>query len=222
MSPQISWELVTQRITEESVKSSMLTRDQRPQEASYTQTLGQPPTHRARARSRAVQNVPSIKECSDVRVFLFPDEAGLRERLSQDRWGRARALPTHQPSPDDVHLFSTCAPSHMRVTAKGDIVGGGWTRGLHFMETNVSARQDSAEEDDDEDAAECLPKHRVPRLTCEATMSEPQRPRQAVKDVETSLASSLSLFGGVAQAFHDDRVVELRVQLKVEDVDGEG
>ena len=44
MSPQISWDLVTQRITEESVKSSMPTRDQRPQEASYTQTLGQPPT----------------------------------------------------------------------------------------------------------------------------------------------------------------------------------
>ena len=28
--------------------------------------------------------------------------------------------------------------------------------------------------------------------------------------------------GGVAQAFHDDRVVELRVQLGVEEVDGEG
>ena len=32
----------------------------------------------------------------------------------------------------------------------------------------------------------------------------------------------LSLLGGVAQAFHDDRVVELRVQLGVEEVDGEG
>ena len=30
------------------------------------------------------------------------------------------------------------------------------------------------------------------------------------------------LVGGVAQAFHDDRVVELRVQLGVEEVDGEG
>ena len=29
------------------------------------------------------------------------------------------------------------------------------------------------------------------------------------------------LVGGVAQAFHDDRVVELRVQLGVEEVDGE-
>ena len=29
------------------------------------------------------------------------------------------------------------------------------------------------------------------------------------------------LVGGVAQAFHDDRVVELRVQLGVEDVEGE-
>ena len=30
------------------------------------------------------------------------------------------------------------------------------------------------------------------------------------------------LVGGVTQAFHDDRVVELRVQLGVEEVDGEG
>ena len=30
------------------------------------------------------------------------------------------------------------------------------------------------------------------------------------------------LVGGVAQAFHDDRVVKLRVQLGVEEVDGEG
>ena len=30
------------------------------------------------------------------------------------------------------------------------------------------------------------------------------------------------LVGGVAQAFHDDRVVELRVQLGVEEIDGEG
>ena len=30
------------------------------------------------------------------------------------------------------------------------------------------------------------------------------------------------LVGGVAQAFHDDRVVELRVQLGVEEVEGEG
>ena len=28
--------------------------------------------------------------------------------------------------------------------------------------------------------------------------------------------------GGVAQAFHDDRVVELRVQLGVEEVEGKG
>ena len=33
----------------------------------------------------------------------------------------------------------------------------------------------------------------------------------------------LTLFcGGVAQAFHDDRVVELKEQLVVEEVDGEG
>ena len=30
------------------------------------------------------------------------------------------------------------------------------------------------------------------------------------------------LVGGVAQAFHDDRVVELKEQLVVEEVDGEG
>ena len=30
------------------------------------------------------------------------------------------------------------------------------------------------------------------------------------------------LVGGVTQAYHDDRVVELRVQLGVEEVDGEG
>ena len=30
------------------------------------------------------------------------------------------------------------------------------------------------------------------------------------------------LVGGVGQAFHDDRVVELREQLVVEEVDGEG
>ena len=109
----------------------------------------------------------------------------------------------------------------MRVTAKGDIVGGGWTRGLHFMETNVSARQDSAEEDDDEDAAECLPKHRVPRLTCEATTSEPQRPQAGCEGCGDVVGVLTLLVGGVAQAFHDDRVVELRVQLGVEEVERE-
>ena len=34
-----------------------------------------------------------------------------------------------------------------------------------------------------------------------------------MREVETSLASSLPLVGGEAQAFHDDQVVELRVQL---------
>ena len=34
---------------------------------------------------------------------------------------------------------------------------------------------------------------------------------------------ALALFcGGAAQAFHDDRVVELKVQLGVEEVDGKG
>ena len=40
--------------------------------ASLTQTLGQPPTHQPRARSRAVQGVPWASECSDVRVISFP------------------------------------------------------------------------------------------------------------------------------------------------------
>ena len=40
-----------------------------------------------------------------------------------------------------------------------------------------------------------------------------------MREVETSWASSL-LVGGVAQAFHDDRVVELRVQLGVQEVEG--
>ena len=38
-----------------------------------------------------------------------------------------------------------------------------------------------------------------------------------------SVQSALTFFcGGVAQAFHDDRVVNLKEQLVVEEVDGEG
>ena len=40
-----------------------------------------------------------------------------------------------------------------------------------------------------------------------------------MREVETSLASLL-LVGGVAQAFHDDLVVELRVQFGVQEVEG--
>ena len=47
------------------------------------------------------------------------------------------------------------------------------------------------------------------------------RPPGGVKDVATVLGVLTLLVGGVAQAFHDDRVVELRVQLRVEEVDGE-
>ena len=43
-----------------------------------------------------------------------------------------------------------------------------------------------------------------------------------MREVETSSASSLSFCGGVAQAFHDDRVVELKEQLGVEEEDGKG
>ena len=56
-----------------------------------------PPTTRA----VTCRGVPWAKECSDVRVFSFSDEDGLRECLSQDRWGRARTLPTHLPSPNE-------------------------------------------------------------------------------------------------------------------------
>ena len=52
--------------------------------------------HRPRARSRTAQRVPWTEQCSDVRVFSFPDEVDLRECLSQDRRGRARTLPTRQ------------------------------------------------------------------------------------------------------------------------------
>ena len=47
----------------------------------------------------------------------------------------------------------------------------------------------------------------------------PHRPCEGSGDVVGFLTL---LVGGVAQAFHDDRVVELRVQLGVEEVDGEG
>ena len=41
-----------------------------------------------------------------------------------------------------------------------------------------------------------------------------------VRDVETSVGVLTPLVDGVAQAFHDDRVVELRVQLGVQEVEG--
>ena len=56
-----------------------------------------PPTTRA----VTCRGVPWAKECSDVRVFSFSDEAGLRECLPQDRWGRARTFRTHLPSPNE-------------------------------------------------------------------------------------------------------------------------
>ena len=48
------------------------------------------------------------------------------------------------------------------------------------------------------------------------------RVTESVREVQTSWAVLTLLVGGVAQAFHDDRVVELRVQLGVEEVDGKG
>ena len=119
--------------------------------SQLTQTSGQPPTHQPRARSRAVQSVPWVTESSDVRVFsLFPDEASLR---------------------DVPHA------EHREKWRPWEVVG---LRVYHFMDDNCShLRQDSEGEDNDEDAAECLLKHRVQRLTCEVTTSESQRPRQA-------------------------------------------
>ena len=43
----------------------------------------------------------SVRRCVSL---LFPDEAGVRECLSQDRRGRARTLASHLPGPDDTPL----------------------------------------------------------------------------------------------------------------------
>ena len=41
-----------------------------------------------------------------------------------------------------------------------------------------------------------------------------------MREVEDVIGVVTPLVGGVAQAFHDDQVVELRVQLGVQDVEG--
>ena len=41
-----------------------------------------------------------------------------------------------------------------------------------------------------------------------------------MREVETVVGVVTPLVGGVAQAFHDDQVVELRVQLGVQEVEG--
>ena len=43
-----------------------------------------------------------------------------------------------------------------------------------------------------------------------------------MREVEPVVGVVTPLVGGVAQAFHDDRVVELRVQLGVEEAEGKG
>ena len=43
-----------------------------------------------------------------------------------------------------------------------------------------------------------------------------------MREVEDVLGVVTPLVGGVAQAFHGDQVVELRVQLGVEEVEGKG
>ena len=50
----------------------------------------------------------------------------------------------------------------------------------------------------------------------------PVTPRRWNQATGPMSATICSVVGGVAQAFHDDQVVELRVQFGVEKVDGEG
>ena len=54
---------------------------------------------------------------------------------------------------------------------------------------------------------------------CKPRRTIPQRHRKCEGGGDVVSVLTL-LVGGVAQAFHDDRVVELRVQLGVEDVEG--
>ena len=108
---------------------------------------------------------------------LLPNHASSRRRRS----GANASDPPARHRRCDPHC--TGAPTHVRETAKGGdcgkVVGNLWVN--HFVDDQrvPQLRQDSEEEDDDEDAAECLQQRRVQRLTCEATTSGPQRPRQA-------------------------------------------
>ena len=67
--------------------------------------------------------------------FLFLDEAGLCECLSQNRRGRARMLPTHLPGTDDVTLAALALHSTRGTPRWVEIVGGGGTLWVfHFMD----------------------------------------------------------------------------------------
>ena len=83
----------------------------------------------------------------------------MRECLSRDRRGAgARTLPTHLPAPDDVTL--NCTPTsipHAGDSERDQTVGGGGM-GLDLMETMVQPLRQDSEEDEDDDAAECVPK----------------------------------------------------------------
>ena len=81
--------------------------------------------------------------------------------------GRERFRPT---CPAPTMLLTPLAPSHKRETAKGGDSGRWWVPGSSLHGDQCSALVSGLS--DDEDAAECLPKHGVSRLTCEGTTSE--------------------------------------------------
>ena len=93
--------------------------------------------------------------------------------------GRARF---RQPSPDDATLTALAVHRTCGRLRKVEIAGSGGTPGspTSWM-TNALATVSGFRKGGrhDEDAAESLPMHRAQRLTCEATASQLQRPRQA-------------------------------------------
>ena len=58
-------------------------------------------------------------------LLFSPDEAGLRECLSQDRRSRARTLPTHLPSTNDATLTALALHPSRGRPRKVETVGGG-------------------------------------------------------------------------------------------------
>ena len=120
-----------------------------------------PPTTRAvTCRAKVYRGPMSVLLCVS---FLFPDEAGLRECLSQDR----RVPIVNASDSPALHRrldsYRTCAASHMWDPVP-------WLTTLP---------QDSEETDADEESEDCLPQHQVQRLSCEATTFEPQGARRA-------------------------------------------
>ena len=64
-----------------------------------------------------------------MRVFSFPDEAGLRKCLSQNGRGGARTLPTHLPSLEETPLLQLRSIPHAGDQEEEEVVGGGGTFG---------------------------------------------------------------------------------------------